>query len=555
MKQKTRFIISLLTAVSCWLFFAFTSELYLYTDNVGVAVVLNGYFDNPLSQYQHPLFCLLVNILAHLLPFADMFMVTAHILIFFELLILMFLLSEKTCKETKWEIDDYLIMMISVLFCLFLSAGLNIWRANYTIQAGSILFTGWLILVMGKDKKWIIIGTFFIAFGYMMRKEVGMLFLPFASLLVLLDVFSTKKEEQRPLCRYVSAYIVIFLLMVSQITLNHVEPFAAAERYNIARTDLVDFPVRAWSEDESFFEISREDYNAATSWLFTDTDVMNAEHLEDMAEIGSINKFEYTSAGLRSALLEMEKVAGKTDVYMSVMVILCVFVSLWNAVTQKSWWLKGISISALLGAFLILLYFTFRGRAPLRVWQPVLFGVMLVELGVILRGQLWIGKTVRSFSLLLLCIILYYSAGQVIAHVKFHDFQTALLARIEVDDSDYEKTFDDGALYIWPNWHAAIPEYFGDMGKLATTRVMEHNIALGDWTSGQPYYTGFLERIGHPNPIKDLTEGKNTYIMSDSDYILDFLRFHYGKDIELVACWEVNGTMAYRVERRRIDEP
>ena len=544
MNRITRFAISAVTSILCWLFFSFTSDLYMYTDNVGVAIVLDGYFANPLSQYQHPLFCLLVNLLSRILPFADMYTVTVHILIFLGLFILTYLLLGRIKNTGKWSLDEYLLLMITILFCIFVSAGLNIWRANYTIQAGSVLFTGWLILAVVDKRRLVVIGTTIISFGYMMRKEAGLIFVPFIILVVLTEFVSGKKIRSIA-SRYLPACIVLILLMSSQAMVDHIEPFAEAKQYNDARTALVDFPVKNWNETE-FVNINKVDYNAATNWLFSDTEIINADLLSEMASAASKNQYDYSLGGLRSAFHEMLRVAGKTDVYMSVMVILCILAALWNAVFQRSCWLKEIAVSAVLGAFLILLYFTFRGRAPLRVWQPVLFASMYVELVVVLKGRIWIG---RSVPLLLLCIILYYSAGQVIAHADFHSFRTTLTARIGVDDSAYEATFTDDALYIWPNWHATIPEHFGDMGKLATRRVMEHNIALGDWTSGQPYYTEFLKRIGHENPIRDLVEGKNTYIMSDSDYILDFLRFHYGDDIELVKSGEVNGTTAYRVER------
>ena len=154
--------------------------------------------------------------------------------------------------------------------------------------------------------------------------------------------------------------------------------------------------------------------------------------------------------------------------------------------------------------------------------------------------------------LLLAAILLYWSAGQVIAHTEeFHGPISALNARTGADESAYEQTLREDDLYIWPSWHSAVPKVFGKQGKLPTLRVLEHNIPLGDWSSGQPYYTEFLSRIGHPNPIRDLAEKPNVYIMTDSSFILRFLRRHYGEDIELVPAGEVNGTTAYRVERGR----
>lgn len=537
------FIIPIITATLCWLFYLFTSDLYLFTDNIGVAVVLNGFYSNPLSQYQHPLFCLFVYGLSKLFPSADMYCATIHFLVFSELTILMAILSPRKPLK-KWKLQDYLLFTVSVLLCIFLSAGLNLWRANYTITAASLLFTGWLVLAFFRDmnRPLSIKGTVFIAFSYMLRKEAGLLFIPFIVLMLIAEGITSRRMSV--IKRYLPACAVILFLFASQTIFNSIEPFSTAKRYNDARTVMVDFPVMSWNVD---LGVSREDYDAAVNWLFSDTEVMNVDILEKTSEENGRNEYELSADGFRGALNNMRRIIWKTDVYMSVMAILCVMLTVWNIVTQESGWLKIIAIVAVIGAFIILLYFTFRGRAPLRVWQPVLFGVLFLELALIIIGNNRQSSMAQSVFLLLVSIALYYSAGQVVAHAEFHSPCTVLTARTDADDSAYAQTFQDDDLYIWPNWHAEIPEYFGKIGKLPTQRVLEHNIALGDWTSGQPYFTEFLERVGHPNPIKDLVEKDNVYIMSNSNYILNFLRLHYGEDIELVAAGEVNGKTSYRV--------
>ena len=86
-------------------------------------------------------------------------------------------------------------------------------------------------------------------------------------------------------------------------------------------------------------------------------------------------------------------------------------------------------------------------------------------------------------------------------------------------------------------------------GKLPSYQVLSHNIALGDWTYGQTYYTAFLDRIRHPNPIRDLVEKPNVYIMSDDSYILDFLCIHYGDDISLFEAGRIGDRTAYQAKR------
>ena len=561
MKRFGRYTFAAFTASACFVFSLFTNSLYLYTDNVGVALVLNGYYAGPLSQYQHPLLCLLVNAPEKLFPSADVYTAFVHVLIFAELFVLALLLPEDALKKRLSErrLRDHLCAAVSVLFIVFLSAGMNLWQANYTIQAGSFLFTGWLVLDIANARKkssvWVIAGTLFVAFGYMLRKEAGLLFLPFALLRFAAELFGRKKEDGSGgfLRIYLPAFITLALLMSSQAALDRTEPYASAKRYNAARTALVDFPVKKWNDkDAGFSRFDPVDYTAACEWFYADTEVMTVDLLETMAETGTKNRYELNPAGLKRALREMGITAGKTDVYMSVMVVLCLLTAVRNILAAGSPRARSAAALAVAGAFVILLYFTFRGRAPLRVWQPALFGALFVEVSILMTCAPRGDGPARELFLLLAAILLYWSAGQVIAHTEeFHGPVSALNARTGADDSAYEQTLRGDDLYIWPNWHAAVPKHFGQQGKLPTLRVLEHNIPLGDWSSGQPYYTEFLSRISHPNPIRDLAEKPNVYIMTDSGFILSFLRLHYGEDIELVPAGEVDGTTAFRVERGR----
>ena len=50
MKRFGRYTFAAFTASACFVFSLFTNSLYLYTDNVGVALVLNGYYAGPAPQ-------------------------------------------------------------------------------------------------------------------------------------------------------------------------------------------------------------------------------------------------------------------------------------------------------------------------------------------------------------------------------------------------------------------------------------------------------------------------------------------------------------------------
>lgn len=566
MKKASRYTFPALIAVLCWLLYTYSTDMYMYSDNVDVALVINGYFGNPLCQYQHPLFCLFVNVLSGFFPSIDMYNAVVHGFIFFELIILINLLTGSTFirQPKEWKMADYAVLALSVMICAFLSAGLNLWRANYTIQAGSFLFIGWLVLfkkdTQQKHTLTTVISTLYVATGYMLRKETGLLFVPFVMLYMAERVLTAQNRMvaiQQLVHYFLPPCLCLLALILSQVALNATEPYVEANRYNAARTAMVDFPVKEWNEEDvAFVGISHMDYTAAENWFFADTDIMKTDYLERMAAAGRINKYHLNPEGFLHAFQDMWRIVAKTDVYMSVMAVICILLAVWNMIFQRSWWSKSAALFAVIGAFIIMLYFAFRGRAPLRVWQPVLFGVLFSEMCLMFKCVREVKAIPRGVLLFLLFIVFYYSSGQVIAHIEFHDKpQNAFTGRVGAEESVYEKTLQSDDLYIWPNWHATIPKEFGwKMGKLPTRRVLEHHIPLGDWTYGQPYYTEFLERIGHPNPIRDLVEKDNVYIMSNSQYIVNFLREHYGDDIELAEAGEVNGTKAYRVIKGNVSE-
>ena len=136
------------------------------------------------------------------------------------------------------------------------------------------------------------------------------------------------------------------------------------------------------------------------------------------------------------------------------------------------------------------------------------------------------------------------------AHSHIHKPTFPLTSRCGADDSGYEETFEDDALYLWPLWYSAIPDYFSKQDKLPTKRVIEHNIALGDWLYGQVYFREFLQSIDAENPAVALLERPDTYLMEGQEELfLQYMRDHYGEDIQMKYVKKVNGKKAYKLMR------
>lgn len=550
MKRRTRIIAALAISLACYGYFTISSELYLSSDNVMVAVVTNGLLGtDPFCQYLHPLLCLLIRGLSVLLPTADAFTVLKDLFIFGELALLFYALTayldtpplrEKGIKQ--WRAEHFLILALAIMVDIFLSMGINLWRANYTITTGSFAATGLALFFAGRQFKhrwWRVFGITYIAVAFMFRKECGLLTVPFFALHITVDFIASpdRRTEWRSV---ILVMIIVALLLTSQALFFAREPYATAQRYNDKRTTCVDFPMKSWGDTDY---PDKATYQAATNWTFFDTENMTAETFEAVAKAGSRNQYDLNRSGIRSALYEMRRVAFRTDVYMAVAVALALLLALLNLILGKGW-RRVESVLAVLGAVLILFYFTIRGRAPLRVWQPVVFAALVVE--VMVYVDHWKASALHIVSMLLIAVLLYYSAGQVIAHSSFHDPVTAWTSRTGADDSEYR----DDRLYIWPNWHGTIPQFFANQNQLPTQHVLDHNIAAGDWTYGQPFYNDFLERIGATNPAAELVEGR-AYVMSGTRGIVEaYLKAHYGADIQLTPTGIViDEREAYRVER------
>lgn len=551
--MKKRLILALSTTLLCYLVFLFFSPLYYSSDSLMAAIVVDGLFSsNNLSQFQHPLLCLIIRLLQPLLPSVDMFTLVLHLTVAIGIFSIVFFLSAPVSNKPfkTWRVDDYIYIVILLLGVFFLSAGVNIWNNNYTITAGAFVFMGLCLTLPGSSSGGVngarVAGLFLIAMGIMLRRESALLFLPFIILDLLVCVAEKPGAWKGAVKGGFPILLVFLVLMGSRAVVYRFEPYATASRYNAARTAIMDFPM------EGTTDVDPVDYRAAIDyWTFADTEKMNLEKLEQIAAAGARNAYPLTMQGFWAVLSKIKHDVFHTNLYMSVLVIATLILLLRNLLLCSAW-RRAESVLAVVGALMILGYFTFRGRAPMRVWEPVLMATNYVLIQAAANSVFpakvemrvdWPG-TVNTIAMLLIAVTLWFSAGQVMAYGKINtEIHTALTARVKADDSEYRTD----ALYIWPNWHGTIPRYYEQAGTLPPQKVIDHNIALGDWTYGQPYYTEFLSRIGAENPIQLLLDGE-AFIMDDG--IEEYLRRHYGPDIRLVPTdIIIDEKTAYRVEK------
>lgn len=699
-------VISLFFALACYAGFMLFNPLYISTDNIGVAVVTEGYYgENNFCQYIHPLLCLIIKWLTPLFPTADVFTLLVHIAVFCSIALLfdLFAVSAFTgsgqntlptftdsslCHPPARSrgvfrgsgVREISIALTTGMSILLFSSGITVWNANYTIQTAAIVLAGLLILFTSMRQKrslaWLFAGTLIISFGFMLRIESALLFLPFIALEVLSGFFSAGKnpdllsvlpingnEDTAPVSRFsfwtrfsrtdrgagradradsadrgagrtdrtdsadrgagradrtdsadrgagqpgaagyilfLPAAVIIFLLLASRFAFNLQEPYKTAGRYNAARTAAVDFPMKSWNaeiEAASSGHFSKTDYEAVTNWCFFDTEFMDVDMLESVVNTGRRNDYSLTRKGMSELLGEMKWTLLHSSLYMVILIGLSTVLA-FRILICCPWPRKAETVLSILGVFIILAYFTFRGRAPMRVWESVIFAMDFVLFMAATdrteykkSGQSGTEhnrteynksdhnrveyhrtkcnrlehnkKNVNTVCFFLMFILLWFSTGQLLAYVEFHKPQPVWVSRIPEEGGPFAITVSEEAgedsLFIWPNWHTYLPKYAEETGKLPSRELIRHNIALGDWVYGQPYFTEFLGNINAQNPARALLERPNTYLMGDyaSGLVLDYFREHYGAEIDMQAATDIgkiNNVMTYRFIRKEVIE-
>ncbi len=563
-KRKVHIFLALILTLALYVIFAFIGGLYTYTDNITVGVVTSGmYGENSFCQFLHPLFCRIIFFLNPVLPTADVFATLTHFFLLFGIFMLAYVTFSWALQKPlrEWTLEEYIVRVAALLTIIYFVLGLSVFGINYTVQTSVILATGVFTLFYAaqtkKGVRWIAAGTVLVFDALLIRVEANLLFLPFIALEIVTELVrdrQNRREWKNGLKYILPAFLVIAVMLGSREIFFRTEPYRSDAEYNKYRTICEDYPMIHYSASSNIPEgFDLEAYNAVRNWTLMDTDVIDTDALKYFADVGSKTKYELSGNESTKILKAMWKETMTKDLHVLVLTWLTIIMTVWNLIAVRNKWLKLESLFAFLGGFVIMFYFTYLGRALLRVWQCVLIPCLTIQVFVMIKDGRERKQTTKGFEAafqLLLCAVLWFGVGQVMANSEFHTPATPLTAKVGARDSVYRRTFEEDTLYIWPWWHQTIPDYFSKQHKLPTQSVIQHNIAQGDWVYGQVYFREFLKRINAENPALALLDRPNTYLVEGmEDDVLEYLRSHYGEDIDMRPVKYIRGKRVYQFVR------
>ena len=111
-----------------------------------------------------------------------------------------------------------------------------------------------------------------------------------------------------------------------------------------------------------------------------------------------------------------------------------------------------------------------------------------------------------------------------------------------------DKTGENEELYIWN-----IKAYDDELAKLMkenrlpSDELLTHNVAIGEWVSGQVYFKEHLERIGAQNLMKSLLDRPDTFYVGENEQIVfQWLREHYSENIKMEHVKDIESHSVWR---------
>ncbi|MCR5598992.1 MAG: hypothetical protein K6G19_12555 [Lachnospiraceae bacterium] len=577
--RKSEVLYPLGAGLLLYFIFSISGRLYTDVDNYTVSIIINGLLgNNNYCQHQHPFLCVLMGLVKKIVPTSDCFTLSIHLLLILAIAFVIMILRERFTES-----GQRLIIWSAILY---LSFAIVIWSANYTVWAGFFCFAGMLGVFVGKDKKGnIIAGTLFFMLGLMLRHRAGELFLPYIGLIVAGEFISCRgkgkdadgrKAAYAVIKRILPLIVGIVLVLSSRAIFFSIEPWKSGWEYEKARATLADYPVTQWEDLEANAtdEVDRLLYKGAGKWIYADTELMSLDNLKKMADAGKKNAVSLDFHGIWEAIrfMAVMTVHNRVNILLPMLALLLLTVM----AAGRGRFATFESIAAFLGSLVIMVYFVVRGRAPVRVWQPVMFAAYSVVLTILAQEKPSENKVLVSDKMqktvrgAIAAAITAVSVICLIYNGHLHSLTTPVNAGVGADDGEYSRIYGTDTRYIlcgWAEtleneklttsylygWYKALQQYC-DQGKLPPEEFFRHYISSGWFGYGQEYYSSLLHEIGMDNPVSSLIEQDDVYLLDMSEdtlfreYFYVYLYDHYG-DMMVRKTGELYGYPIYQFRR------
>lgn len=524
----------------CCVWIACHQHLYADVDNYFISMVINGLYFNEDNyvQYLHPLLSELVFVMKKIAPRADCFSLLMRGMLIGGAGWISYLLAER--------MKYFSLACVAGICILAVAKAGGIFGVNYTVVAALLSFCGLFSISVAffaeKGKVRIALwGTLFLCLGLMLRRQSGLLALPFLLVALAAEGANVYCGGNKERCLELLKIGAIPCVAVALLLISNQVFWATGRadniRYDAGRVALVDYPVKPWEEIEQMLPGVREvDYSMVRSWCFADTEVMDAEFMETVSKVAAVTP-QLNMMTLKQGNKTIWDVLCGPGVKIYAVWIFAVFLMILVLPTNKFERIE--AILAIAGGYIIMLYLSLKGRFPERVCIAVCLPIIAILTSIAMKAMY--RPDLRRAKACALAMLMCFLAGSQFSNLSFpKEFSPlAINAGMTADDSAYRETYEGNAVYICSGQKLLT---FAGQGKLPTDEFLRHYVSCGDWTYGQSYQIQHLNSIGISNPIKSLITRENTYLLSgDCSLVQRFLQEHYAPNVESRQVGEIDG--------------
>ena len=535
-------------------------------------MIVNGLFgEDTYCLVIHPFLSSLLGKLAKVFSSSDVFACATELFILISIVWISYVLSVKERSAAN--------KLLVLMFCIYITLVLRIWSVNFLIQAAFIGFAGALGLFRTErfKRKWIpsTLAALLLGMAMMLRSSVGLMFIPFIVLGLMGRILyaKDKKEKLSEILRTAAPFLAVYLILIASSEIFYSrEPYKSGQSFNDARVIVEDYPMYEWEEIADRAEgFTETEYKAAVMWMLMDTETLNEERLRRIGEAGSKIEDILAIKNIGTSLREMGGTIRNNGYHFVIFIILPGLLFVYLLYRGDGYISKLTALAAVLGAIVILIYFTMKGRAPLRVWYTAIFAMSAVLLSVSIvpptpeQEKLIVGFKGAAM------IALFVGLIEPMLGLEFHRFASPLNGRVGADETVFSETYRDNILCIWGGWDASdegdgslrisnylggwygnVSQHFIYQCKLPSKEFMEHNIPIGEWFYGWPCMNEHLKSLNAENPARALVERDDVFYINGNgyepfnDYLKAYMDEHFG-EVTLVDAGVVGESPIYKL--------
>lgn len=580
------------------------SRISLYCSGIDgylISIVSNGYYGkNNYCMFIHPLISYTCGKLSTVLPYADCYSLIIMSFMIFSLFYIYYIIFSQAKVFYKRA-----VLVLTVICYVFSTC--NGLTMRFTLQAGFCMFVGLLLLAMAlhnQNRKYMIPGVLCCIFGCMIREQAAFTLVPFFGIVLLYELLSNKntlKSFSIKSFKYlgIAIFCCITLFLTKKDFFNQTI-YSESMNYNTARVSLVDYPIKEWDDiKDKASEYSRNDYYAVTNYIWEDSDIIDSEYLSGISNISNNNFF--------TQIREINGVQSKINfaattifriictnllktAWFEIGLVILMF-SAYLFLMYKDLWVRLALFFNLICYFIILTFFSLLGREVV-LKELLMNGSLLVLFYLTFTLNEYSEKVINYKRNILMMVLLVYITLQpfwaqkwfspivyslkVAGNYKLIEQQTVdrieetvygifkgipfmennrnsfmdlFFARKSSETTFLlDKTGENEELYIWN-----IKAYDDELAKLMkenrlpSDELLTHNVAIGEWVSGQVYFKEHLERIGAQNLMKSLLDRPDTFYVGENEQIVfQWLREHYSENIKMEHVKDIESHSVWR---------